>query len=374
MKDLCRICRAHLIGNQCRWIFSSSAKRKLQVILSHVLGKEVTRDGRGEFLCGKCVFQLEKVVKCDVEISQIQDEHNISIQRLLAEKEHLIQCIIHVYKKNNSDLDRSDGESSRAKTPLRSSGITSSDDEIVGEQAIEGQQYQESGRTRTMNRMRRCVSLDRIAGKGTFPGHCGLKFGTGHEGFMRSHSLRGTRHRSQSMYLDLVHRKGTLPRHGFKGRSTSLQSLSRDFTSATSSESLSKLKPNEPKGFFRQNSADDALGKAQARALLRSTSTQPSVISDLIQLLCCICIRQISAPAGSHIPILKRLNSTQLNPTSKLRHIEDKWKTLHELAEDFDDEYIPVKVKVVSFGVIVVRTAVWLAISDKLNNKYCFCF
>ncbi|KAJ0012979.1 hypothetical protein NQD34_017313, partial [Periophthalmus magnuspinnatus] len=65
----------------------------IKVILSHVLGREVTRDGRGEFLCGKCVFQLEKVVKCDVDISHIQDDYTIHIKRLQAEKDHLIQCM-----------------------------------------------------------------------------------------------------------------------------------------------------------------------------------------------------------------------------------------------------------------------------------------
>ncbi|XP_030005659.1 CDK5 regulatory subunit-associated protein 2 isoform X2 [Sphaeramia orbicularis] len=347
MKDPCRICGVRLVGSQCRWIFSSSAKRKLQVILSHVLGREVTRDGRGEFLCGKCVFQLEKVVQCDVDISQTQDEHNARIQKLQAEKEHLIQCIIHVYNKNNPSLGKRDGESSRSKTPLSSAGVVSPDFEAVYHLASEGQQYRESAHTG--NRMRRCVSLDRIASKGSFPGRSCLRFGSvsgsaGLEGSLKTSGLRGTRHRSQSMYLDLVQRKGTLNRYGFHGRSTSLQCLNRDFGSDSPLDPPSKLKLREPKVIARQNSTDDTVGKAQARALQRSAG-QPSLIADLVQILCCISRRHISAPAGCRIPVLKRSNAVHRNPSTKGSHKETEWKALHDLTEEFDDEYTPVKVE-----------------------------
>ncbi|XP_070845922.1 CDK5 regulatory subunit-associated protein 2 isoform X1 [Chaetodon trifascialis] len=351
MRDPCRICGVRVVGSQCRWIFSSAAKMKLQVILSHVLGWEVTRDGRGEFLCGKCVFQLEKVVECDVNISQLQEEHNSQIQKLQAEKDHLIQCIVHVYKKNNPSLDRSDGESTSWKTPLRSCGVGSPDDEAVCQLASEGQQFRESGSGYTENRMKRCVSLDQIASKGALPGRSGLRSSrlgsaAGLDGSMKSFGLRGVRHRSQSMYLDLVHRKGMLPRSGFKGRSTSLQSLNRDFSSDTPPDPPPKLKLREPKVFAaRRGAADDPGGKVQAKALLHSSSSQPSVISDLIQLLRCISKQKVSAPAGSHIPVLKTTNPGPHNPQAKRRHREAEWKSLHDLTEEFDDEYTPVRVK-----------------------------
>lgn len=353
MKDPCRICGVRLVGSQCRWIFSSSGKRKLQVILSHVLGWEVTRDGHGEFLCGKCVFQLEKVVQCDINISQLQDDHNSQIQKLQAEKEHLIQCIAHIYIKNNPSLDRSDRESN-CKTPLRSSGLRSPDDEVVCQLASEGQQFKECRSVLVENRMRRCVSLDRIvSGGGVWPGRSGLKgLGSvaGLDGSIKSFAFRGTRHRSQSMYLDLVQRKGTLPKPGFKGRSTSLQSLNRDFFSDTPSDPPPKLKLRGTKLIARHVATDDPGGKVQARALLHSSSSQPSVISDLIQLLRCISMQQVSRPEGSHIPILKRSSTGHLNPRAKLRHKEAEWKSLHDLTEEFDDEYTPVKVEVVLFS------------------------
>ncbi|XP_038590366.1 uncharacterized protein LOC119914906 [Micropterus salmoides] len=354
MRDPCRICGVRAVGSQCRWIFSSSEKRKLQVILSHVLGRELTRDGRGEFLCGKCVFQLEKVVQCDVTISQLQDEHSSQIQKLQAEKDQLIQCIVHMYKKNNPILDKSDLESTSGKTLLRASGGGSPDDEPVCQLASEGQQIRESGNME--NRMKRCVSLDQIVSKGSFSGRSGLRSSrlgsaAGLDCSMKSFGLRGTRNRSQSMYLDLVHRKGILPRPGFKGRSTSLQSLNRDFSSDTPPDSLPKLKLREAKVFVaRHGAVDDPGGKFQARALLRRSSSEPSVISDLIQLLRCISKQQVSAPAGSHIPILKRLNIGLHNPRAKRRHREAEWKSLQDLTEEFDDEYTPVNVKVVPFS------------------------
>lgn len=352
MKDPCRICGVRLVGSQCRWIFSSSARRKLNVILSHVLGWEVTRDGRGEFLCGKCVFQLENVVQCDVNISQLQDEHSSQIQKLQAQKDHLIQCIVHIYKKNNPSLE---WETTSCKTPLRSSGVGSSDDEAVCQLVSEGQQFSESGSSHEENRMRRCVSLDQIVGKGASQGRLSLRSSrlgsaAGLDGSTKSIGLLGTRQYSQSMYLDLVHRKGSLPRPGFKSHSTSLQSLNRDLSSDTAPDPLSKLKLREPKVFVvRHGATDDPGGKDQARALLHSSANQPSVIADLIQLLRCISKQQVSAPAGSHIPVLKRLSTSPLNPRAKRRHREADWKSLHDLTEEFDDEYTPVRVKVVLY-------------------------
>ncbi|XP_078018166.1 uncharacterized protein LOC144458744 [Epinephelus lanceolatus] len=352
MKDPCRICGVRLVGSQCRWIFSSSAQRKLQIILSHVLGWEVTRDGRGEFLCGKCVFQLEKVVQCDINISQLQDEHNSQIQKLQAEKDHLIQCIIHIYNKNNPSLCRKYVESTSCKIPLRSCGVGNPDDEAMCHLASEGQLFRESGSGHVENRMRRCLSLDRIVSKGAFPGRLSLRSSrlgsmAGLDG-SKSFGLRGTRHRSQSMYLDLVQRKGILPRPGFKGRSTSLQSLNRDFSSDTPPDPPPKRKLREPKVFApRHGATDDPGGRVQARALLHSSSRQPSVISDLIQLLRCISKQQVSAPAGSHIPVLKKLNTGPLKPRAKCRYREAELKSLHDLTEEFDDEYTPVRVEVV---------------------------
>ncbi|XP_077353236.1 CDK5 regulatory subunit-associated protein 2 isoform X3 [Festucalex cinctus] len=344
MKDSCRICSGRLVGNQCRWIFSSSAKRKLQIILSHVLGREVTRDGRGEFLCGKCVFQLEKVIQCDVNLSQLQEQHNSQVQKIQAEKAHLIQCIIHVYNKHNPDQEKSDEESVRSKTSLRSSGAASFDDEASGPPPDDAQSPRESG---SSHRMRRCVSLDRLVGKGVVSGRSGLKkwrmgSSVGLDGPVKSFGLRASRGSSQSMYLDLVHYKGSFPRSGFKGRSASLQSLNRDFDTPESTPRKTKVREAKT---FRNAATGGPPGKAQAKMLLRRSSRQPSVISDLIQLLRCLSKQGVSVPAGSRIPVLKRFSAGHLHACNKQVRREAQWKSLHDLTEEFDDQYVPAKVE-----------------------------
>lgn len=356
MKDPCRVCGLRLVGSQCRWIFSSTGTRKLQVILSHVLGREVTRDGCGEFLCGKCVFQLEKVMHFDVTISRLQDEQNAKVQKLQAEKEHLIQCIVHTYSKNNAVTEKGDGDSSCSKTPLRSSGGASPEEEAIGQLASEGQQPREGG----VSRIRRRVSLDRIGVKGPFPGRSGLRrprlesAGTGLEGPMKNLGLQSARHHSQCMYLDLVYRKGALSSPGFKGRSISLQALNRDFPSDTPPEPSPKRQLRQPKVFAsRSRVSIEPVGTSQARALLFSSPGQPSVISDLIHLLRCISCRPACGLPESRIPLLQRpshLPPGHLIPAARPSHREAGWRSLQDLAEEFDDEYTPVRVEVALFS------------------------
>ncbi|XP_048415044.2 myomegalin isoform X5 [Stegostoma tigrinum] len=97
MKGFCRICGNDLQGNQRRWIFHTSGKRRLQIVLSYVLGYMINRDGQGEFLCSKCAFMLEEVLKYDITIAHVKTIASERLQMLTAEKEQLIQCIVHLY-------------------------------------------------------------------------------------------------------------------------------------------------------------------------------------------------------------------------------------------------------------------------------------
>ncbi|XP_077594073.1 CDK5 regulatory subunit-associated protein 2 [Stigmatopora nigra] len=341
MKDSCRVCGGRLIGNQCRWIFSSAAKRKLQIILSHVLGREVTRDGRAEFLCGKCVFQLEKVVQCDVNLGRLREQHDNQVQKIQAEKAHLVQCFVHVYNKHNPEREKSDDdESGPPKTPLRLSAVGSFDEEATVNALPENTPSPRDG---AQHRMRRCVSLDRLAGKGVVQPRSGLKkWKAGStialDGPTKSFSLRGSRGNSQSMYLDLVHYKGTVPKSGFKGRSASLQSLNRDFD--TPETMPFKKKSRETKVI---RNSGDPVGKTQARTLLPGSSRQPSVIFDLIQILRCLGGRGLSVSAGSRIPVLKKLAAVRSQTFTKRIRREARWKSLHDLTEEFDDQYAPAR-------------------------------
>ncbi|XP_069013277.1 myomegalin-like isoform X4 [Embiotoca jacksoni] len=103
MKEACRICGRELCGNQRRWIFHPTAKLNLQVLLSHALGRELTRDGKREFACSKCTFMLDRMYRFDTVIARVEALSIERLQRLLQEKHRLRQCIGGLYRKTNSE-------------------------------------------------------------------------------------------------------------------------------------------------------------------------------------------------------------------------------------------------------------------------------
>nr|XP_008161358.1 myomegalin isoform X3 [Chrysemys picta bellii] len=117
MREICRICARELCGNQRRWIFHTAAKLNLQVLLSHVLGKELCRDGKAEFACSKCAFMLDRIYRFDTVIARIEALSIERLQKLLLEKDRLKFCIASMYRRNNED-----------------SGI---DDKVVGDMTVD---------------------------------------------------------------------------------------------------------------------------------------------------------------------------------------------------------------------------------------------
>ncbi|XP_077308686.1 myomegalin-like isoform X4 [Lithobates pipiens] len=103
MKEICRICGRELCGNQRRWIFHTAAKLNLQVLLSHVLGKEILRDGQAEFVCSKCAFMLERFFRFDTVIARIEALSIEKLQKLISEKDRLKHCLTSLYRKNNNE-------------------------------------------------------------------------------------------------------------------------------------------------------------------------------------------------------------------------------------------------------------------------------
>ncbi|XP_031710402.1 myomegalin isoform X3 [Anarrhichthys ocellatus] len=103
MKETCRICGRELCGNQRRWIFHPTPKLNLQVLLSHAVGRELARDGRGEFACSKCTFMLDRMYRFDTVIARVEALSIERLQRLLQEKHRLRQCISGLYRKTNSE-------------------------------------------------------------------------------------------------------------------------------------------------------------------------------------------------------------------------------------------------------------------------------
>ncbi|XP_051899621.1 uncharacterized protein si:ch73-95l15.5 isoform X2 [Pristis pectinata] len=93
MNELCRVCGAELKGNQRRWIFSGRSAVDLRVVLSHVLGRRVSRGEGGEFLCGKCASTLERVQRFDGVIARVQALSIERVRRLLTEKGRLASLL-----------------------------------------------------------------------------------------------------------------------------------------------------------------------------------------------------------------------------------------------------------------------------------------
>ncbi|RMC08308.1 hypothetical protein DUI87_14549 [Hirundo rustica rustica] len=108
MKENCRICGRELCGNQRRWIFHTAAKLNLQVLLSHVLGRELCRDGRSEFACSKCAFMLDRIYRFDTVIARIEALSIERLQKLLLEKDRLKFCIASMYRRNNDNSSAED--------------------------------------------------------------------------------------------------------------------------------------------------------------------------------------------------------------------------------------------------------------------------
>ncbi|XP_070796980.1 myomegalin isoform X2 [Pituophis catenifer annectens] len=103
MRESCRICGRELCGNQRRWIFHTATKLNFQILLSHVLGKEISRDGKNEFICSKCAFMLERIYRFDTVIARIEALSIERLQKLMLEKDRLKLCIAGIYRKNNDE-------------------------------------------------------------------------------------------------------------------------------------------------------------------------------------------------------------------------------------------------------------------------------
>ncbi|CAB1332460.1 unnamed protein product [Coregonus sp. 'balchen'] len=360
MKDPCRVCGVRLIGSQCRWIFNPSGKRQLQVILSHVLGHEVDRDPDGqasEFLCGKCVFTLERVVQCDVQIGRLQEEHATQVQQLQQEREHLKECVAHVYGRHNPPPKRPDvGEENNVKVPLWRSaeGGGSAEDYGGGQCTSEGQTKEGAGEGD--GRGRRSVSMDLLGGPSGRRGVAGrsssaprrVQAGTDLCP-VKNPWLQSARLRSRSlMYLDLVYRKGTLSSPSSRLRSASLQSLNPDHPQQT--EPLCPL-PQRQRRESKIPLRERLPSVGPATSITTPQRAQPSIISDLLQLLRSIPRRPVPAAPRSRIPILRRRPSVgqplppgrSLTPGAWHRLRQAEWRSLQDLTEEFKDDYMPLR-------------------------------
>ncbi|XP_065811624.1 myomegalin isoform X2 [Labrus bergylta] len=141
MKESCRICARELCGNQRRWIFHPAAKVNLQVLLSHALGRELSRDGRGEFACSKCTFMLDRMYRFDTVIARVEALSLERLHKLLLEKDRLRQCIGGLFRKNNAEEDGNNAGQTGAVMEVIVTEAGSEDSPVVDLSALQDVRY-----------------------------------------------------------------------------------------------------------------------------------------------------------------------------------------------------------------------------------------
>lgn len=102
----------------------------LLAVLTHILGQSVTRgNGKGEFVCGKCVSVLERVFKFDTVIARVQVLSRERLQKLTQERDSLRRWVRSLYRQHHP-------------SDLKSRGSSSEDDVELGE-SNSGNAYRE---------------------------------------------------------------------------------------------------------------------------------------------------------------------------------------------------------------------------------------
>ncbi|XP_052443753.1 myomegalin isoform X2 [Carassius gibelio] len=342
MRDPCRVCGVCVQGGQCRWLFSACGRLRLAVILSHVLGLELQRDGHSEFLCGKCVFLLERIVQCDVAIGQLQETHAAQLQRMQNDRDGLKAQITNKYRQHNqhkisgnvplkqevqtgTSLNTSKQlQCIRRAQPVQpkqqQTRIASVQDKLGRSQGLvsvnsdgEGQQEKFKGR------LRRCVSLEPLSK--TDRSQRSKLLSSSHKN-LKTTGVPVTRPRSLSRdYLDVVNKKSALI-----SRSTSLQSVALEQYDHAHI-SASPLRQTRP-----------------LRGSTPTTVETTSLVCDILQLLKSVQgVRPVPRCNSSKIPVLKYPSYIHGNTHSGVSWKLKLERSLREMEEDFNDEYIPVK-------------------------------
>ncbi|XP_041068173.1 uncharacterized protein si:ch73-95l15.5 [Carcharodon carcharias] len=337
MKEQCRVCASELKGNQRRWIFSSRAAVNLQVVLSHVLGQKVTRDGQGEFLCGKCTFSLERVYRFDTVIARVQALSIEKIQRLLTEKDRLAQCLCYLhgqhhppakglcYKGQDITVDIADLPHVQYNTLLQDD-LAMSEYECWSEQsgselnACSCQHRNCSG----------CSAL--LVSDSTYESVCKIPRRLA-RALSKGHLSQLSKSKSRSMPLDWLQ----TPERRVSS-SSSVQSLYTDSSQPSSrSTSISSLGavPSSVKG-SEDLVFDDSLSQS---------STLDQSLAAVLQWMRGVVYRPVHTLPGSKIPVRiwsssRITSSSPVTPQRQLSYGGDE-ESFRELRSEFSVEYLP---------------------------------
>lgn len=352
MREPCRVCGAQLRGNQCRWLFGACGRRRLAVLLARALGvSELQRDGRGELLCGKCVFLLERVLQCDAEIRQQQEAQAARVNALQAERDELCLRVRRKYHQNNPPEEEEDGggDEGRSRSPsseledmqtlleLQPSITTHPEEECeAGSKEVQPQKdlshqsrsqpspNQEPVAVETREKEAEGLSKAGARARAKWRGSKG-SLSEDRPWFSRSYIPR--RSGPSREYSALVHQRKAQAQTQSQARTPTLS-----HRRSVSLQSLQGL-----------TSAD------LASPAPRPVAEGPSVLSDWLQLVRSAQPRPLPHTRVSRIPVLSQPHG----PRQRLGYAAARRNThpitaqvLKEMEEEFNDEYTPIVVEV----------------------------
>ncbi|XP_053096027.1 uncharacterized protein LOC128320322 [Pangasianodon hypophthalmus] len=349
MWEPCRICGDRVPGAQCRWLFGKCGRLQPAVVLARVLGCNLHRDGSSELLCGKCMFLLECVLRCDIAIEDLQNTHTAQLQRLQRERSRLSVLITQKYWRSNSqEQDRCKTNNTGTNQEFQSQSACDHAAEKLQKQTCkksELKQWRNEAKhlewpKKQQNKLQRCLMGGDA--RTTHPGSKINKESDGQHQRIKQSQLR--RSVSLSFGRSLLAQNSSVAR--FKAES----SMATGFS--TSSHKYSDL-------ILRKcvlTSCTTSVSSTQAITTPpRLRQTQPLrgsllPLGDLLQLLRGIRPRPLPWTVGTRIPVqLKPSGVSGHAHVGKARLVRAE-QAVRELEEEFNDEYLALKPEVHSFN------------------------
>lgn len=352
MREPCRVCGAQLRGNQCRWLFGACGRRRLAVLLARALGvAELQRDGRGELLCGTCVFLLERVLQCDAEIRQQQEVQAARVHALQAEREELCLRVRRKYRQNNPPEEEEEEKKDEGRSRSPSAELQDLQTLLEVQPSITthpeeeceagGEEMQPQPELSRQGRSQPSPDQEPVAVATKEKGAEGLsKAGARARAMWRG--SQGSLSEDRPRFL-----RSHIPRRCGPSREYSALVLQRKAQTRAHSQaqtlSLSRRRSVSLQSLQGLASADSAFPTP------RLVAEGPSVLSDWLQLVRSAQPRPIPHTRVSRIPVL----SQPRQPRHHLGYAAARRNThpitaqvLKEMEEEFNDEYTPIVVEV----------------------------
>lgn len=356
MWEACRVCYECVPGAHCRWLFGTCGRLQPAVVLAHILGCSLHRDGSSELLCGKCTFLLECVVRCDIAIEDLQRGHAVQLQRLQRERSRLSVLIMQKYWRNNSQEQDRKKQKTGPNLEFQDRGHSADQQQKQTHKKSESKRWRNEAKHFEWPKRQQTKLPQSLVGGNT---------GTTCPGSEVSNSSKGSE--GQHQRINQTHLRSSVSRR--VGQS-SLAQTSR----VVRFKAESIVGTGVPTASHEYS--DFILKKCALTSCTVSLSTTQTITSppclrqtqslggpllhlgDLLQFLRCIRPRPLPWPVGTRIPI-------QLKPSGVFGHanmgkarLVRAEQTVRELEEAFNDEYLDLKPEVHALNYVTLCVCV----------------